>query len=138
MRSGGFTPQMLIRSTRFKYSTNVSTKHVTRHYAKPLLPAGVLSSVSWRSGLSMVSLSFVNVGCAVAVLKIFKKGRKKLKFLFGWKRGKLFPQTLVSVSAMSGLRDVLDPVRWLIFLSKSISILICPPIQRRYQYRCKN
>ncbi len=38
-RSGGFLPQMFIRSTHFKYSTNVSTKHVTRHYAKPLLAA---------------------------------------------------------------------------------------------------
>jgi hypothetical protein len=34
-----FGAQMLMRSTHFKYSTNVHTKHVTRHYAKPLLPA---------------------------------------------------------------------------------------------------
>jgi hypothetical protein len=32
---------MLIRSTQFKYRKNVSTKHVTRHYTKPLLAAGV-------------------------------------------------------------------------------------------------
>ncbi len=35
-RSGGFLPQMLIRSRQFKYSTNVHTKNVTRHYAIPL------------------------------------------------------------------------------------------------------
>ncbi|MFN5430675.1 MAG: hypothetical protein ACK498_08070, partial [Cyclobacteriaceae bacterium] len=38
-RSGGFLPQMFIRSTHFKYSKNVSTKHDNRHYAKPLLAA---------------------------------------------------------------------------------------------------
>ena len=49
------------------------------------------------------------VGC----FKNFRReGRKKLKFLSGRKRGMLFPRTLVSVSAMSGLRDVLDPVCW--------------------------
>ena len=38
-RSGGFLPLMFMRSTQFKYSKNVSSKHVTRHYAKPLLAA---------------------------------------------------------------------------------------------------
>jgi hypothetical protein len=37
---------MLIRSTLFKFTKNYYTKHITRHYAKPLLPAGVLSVVS--------------------------------------------------------------------------------------------
>jgi len=42
-RSGGFEPQMFIRSTHFKYSKNVSMKHFARHYAKPLLAAGIMA-----------------------------------------------------------------------------------------------
>jgi hypothetical protein len=34
---------MFIRSTHFKYSANVHTKHDTRHYAKPLLADALLS-----------------------------------------------------------------------------------------------
>src|SRR5699024_9464650 len=43
--SADFEAQNLIRSTRFKYSTNVQTKHFTRHYAKPLLVAVFSRSV---------------------------------------------------------------------------------------------
>jgi hypothetical protein len=35
-----------------------------------------------------------------------------MKFLSRRERGKLFPQTLVSVPALSGLQDVLVPVRF--------------------------
>lgn len=45
LRSGGFSALNLKRNTQFKISTNVRAKNVTRHYAKPMLPAGVLSSV---------------------------------------------------------------------------------------------
>src|SRR5690606_9869926 len=77
------------------------------------------------------------VGCAVAGLKIFRReGRKKLKFLSGWKRGKLFCN-FWSVHGLVRIANVLDPVRLLFFFPTIISILICPPIQWRYQYRSK-
>lgn len=44
-RSGGILALPLIRSREFKFSKNVDTKNETRHYAKPLLPAAVLSVV---------------------------------------------------------------------------------------------
>src|SRR5690606_24024705 len=41
-RSGGFSAQNFLRSRKFKFSTNVHTKSVRPHYAKPLLVAGIL------------------------------------------------------------------------------------------------
>jgi hypothetical protein len=55
-RSSGFLPQMFIRSTHFKYSKNVSTKHDNRHYAKPLLAAVFIFLV-------LSSLNVVNEFC---------------------------------------------------------------------------
>jgi len=40
-RSGGILALLLIRSRKLKFSKNVDTKNETRHYAKPLLWAGV-------------------------------------------------------------------------------------------------
>jgi len=40
-RSGGILALPLTRSRKFKFSKNVDMKHFTRHYAKPLLQAGV-------------------------------------------------------------------------------------------------
>jgi hypothetical protein len=60
LRSGGFTAQNLTRSTQLKFSTNVHTKHVTRHYAKPLLAAALLflsfGCQSFSVGLGCVGL----------------------------------------------------------------------------------
>ena len=87
-RSGGFIPQMLIRSTQFKFTKNCHTKHITRHYAKPLLPAGVLSVVSWKSSLIRVSLFAYCfcVGCVLADLKILE-GKEILKNNFSVGKG---------------------------------------------------
>jgi len=41
LHSGGFSAQNMIRSTHIEISKNVHMKYVTRHYAKPLLGAGV-------------------------------------------------------------------------------------------------
>jgi len=54
LRSGGLKPQTLTRSTQLKCSTNVYTKHVSRHYAKPLLSAALISFILCFSVVSGV------------------------------------------------------------------------------------
>jgi len=60
-RSGGILALPLIRSREFKFSKNVDTKNETRHYAKPLLSAALLSVVVWSVGVLWC-------GCLVALL----------------------------------------------------------------------
>jgi len=48
---GDFTHQLSYEAPKFKFTKNCHTKHYTATFAKPVLPAGVLSSVSCKSGL---------------------------------------------------------------------------------------
>lgn len=81
-RSGGFSAQNLIRSTQFKFSTNFHTKHVRPHYAKPLLAAGVLSTVLVNHCLYVVQVSLS--ACVFGYFFFFQKGRKIFySFFFG-------------------------------------------------------
>jgi hypothetical protein len=48
---GDFTHQLSYEAPKFKFTKNCHTKRCTATFAKPLLPAGVLSSVSCKSGL---------------------------------------------------------------------------------------
>ena len=83
-------PQMFIRSTHFKFTKNCHTKHWTATFAKPLLPAGVLS-VEWRKSLSvMVFAVIVELWMGLFVSAVgsgFKKFRRegilKNNFSFG-------------------------------------------------------
>jgi hypothetical protein len=71
---------MLIRSTHFKFTKNSHTKHVTRHYAKPLLAAGVLSTVLVNHCLYVVQVS----GCAFGYF-FFSEGQENffIQFFLG-------------------------------------------------------
>ena len=90
-------PQMFIRSTHFKFTKNCHTKHWTATFAKPLLPAGVLS-VEWRKSLSVVVFAVIVelwMGLFVsAVASGFKNFRRegilKNNFSFGGRGGSSF------------------------------------------------
>ena len=87
-RCGGFTPLMLIRSTQFKFTKNCHTKHVTRHYAKPLLAAGVLSTVLVNHCLYVVQVS----GCAFGYFFFFRRAGKFFYSIFFRETSTLFLQ----------------------------------------------
>lgn len=79
-RSGGFSAQNFIRSRKFKFKKNCHTKHVRPHYAKPLLAAGVLSTVLVNHCL-YVGVSVV-VGLCVRVFFLFSEGQENFLFIF--------------------------------------------------------
>ena len=69
-----FSHYASIEAPKFKFSKNFHTKHFARHYAKPLLPAGVLSA-SLCNPLSVLSfLCHCRVGCVLRFLIFLRVG----------------------------------------------------------------
>ena len=111
-------------TTNVDLKNSTSIYHWTRHYAKPLLPAGVLSTVSVNHWHYWVSLSFC-VGCVSGVLFFFwSVGKNILKFFLGAERWKLFCN-FWSVRWLVRIANVLTPVRWLFMsLFRLLSFLL--------------
>ena len=89
-RSGGFLALNFLRSRKFKFSTNFHTKNVRPHYAKPLLAAGVLSTVIVNHCLYVVQVSLS--ACVFGYFFFFQKGRKIFYSFFFGKTRTLFLQ----------------------------------------------
>ena len=97
-RSGGFSAQHLIRSTQFKFSTNFHTENVRPHYAKPLLPAALLSFVVCPV-LSGLSCRSVRVG----YFYFLEAWKKKIEVFGRAEKGQALMQVLVCGRAFAGL-----------------------------------
>ena len=87
-RSGGFSAQNFIRSRKFKFTKNCHTKNVRPHYAKPLLAAGVLSTVLVNHCLYVVQVS----GCAFGYFFFFRRAGKFFYSIFFRETSTLFLQ----------------------------------------------